>query len=407
MLVLHIQKTFKNLESKITVLGRSKKTFKLNKDKILLVGMADSPHFQKWLRATQLEFPKKTVLVFPSDRPHLTREKLNALKQGKKSIRVFRLFPNWYFNFMAYYVLDILFGLRWRAYFLSKFINIHKPAINHFHEMQHGAYIFNLIASYPKISNNSRNIISTWGSDLTLYSWVDKHQAQIQSCFEWADVLTAEKETELEDAKRLGFKGDFKAPIYIHVGDNFFTKPESMKPSLRKLILIKGHQLDTGRALNALFVISQMKNQLKDFEIIVYSAPESVQIQVDFLRNKDKINIKTIEKVSHNEMLKLFQQARVSISLAVSDGLPAALVEAMQFGAFPIQSENSAYKKFLVHGENGFIVNPWDLELIRDSLNKALTDDVLVDHAYEINFKVLNQEYNYNDGIAKLRSLYL
>ena len=146
-----------------------------------------------------------------------------------------------------------------------------------------------------------------------------------------------------------------------------------------------------------------LKNQLKDFEIIVYSAPESVQIQVDFLRNKDKINIKTIEKVSHNEMLKLFQQARVSISLAVSDGLPAALVEAMQFGAFPIQSENSAYKKFLVHGENGFIVNPWDLELIRDSLNKALTDDVLVDHAYEINFKVLNQEYNYNDGIAKLR----
>ena len=37
-----------------------------------------------------------------------------------------------------------------------------------------------------------------------------------------------------------------------------------------------------------------IKNQLKDFEIIVYSAPESVQIQVDILRNKDKIDIKTL-----------------------------------------------------------------------------------------------------------------
>jgi glycosyltransferase involved in cell wall biosynthesis len=150
-----------------------------------------------------------------------------------------------------------------------------------------------------------------------------------------------------------------------------------------------------------------MKNQLKDFEIIVYSAPESVQIQVDFLRNKNNINIRTLKKVSHNEMLNLFQRARVSISLAVSDGLPAALVEAMMSGAFPIQSENSAYNKFLVHGENGFIVNPWDLEFIRESLHKAITDDILVDHACEINFKVLKKEYNYADGIENLRKLYL
>jgi glycosyltransferase involved in cell wall biosynthesis len=150
-----------------------------------------------------------------------------------------------------------------------------------------------------------------------------------------------------------------------------------------------------------------MGKELEGFEVIVYSAPESVQIQVDMLRNQNKINIKTLEKVSNNEMRNLFQKARVAISLAVSDGLPGVLVEAMQAGALPIQSENSAADNFIVHGKNGFIVNPWDLNLIRESIRKAITDDTLVDQASELNFKVLQQKYNYDDGISKLRALYL
>ena len=152
---------------------------------------------------------------------------------------------------------------------------------------------------------------------------------------------------------------------------------------------------------------SKMENVLQNFEIIVYSAPESVQLQVDLLRNKNKINIKTLKRVSHNEMLDLFAQARISISLAVSDGLPGALVEAMQAGAFPIQSENSAAGKFLDHGINGFVVNPWNLELIQELLQKAITEDDLVDRANELNKEVLKQKYSYRDGLSKLRSLYL
>ena len=106
-------------------------------------------------------------------------------------------------------------------------------------------------------------------------------------------------------------------------------------------------------------------------------------------------------------MLDLFAQARIAISLAVSDGLPGALVEAMQAGAFPIQSENSAADKFLVHGINGFVVNPWNLELIQELLQKAITEDEVVDKAKELNKEVLKQKYSYNVGVTKLRSLYL
>jgi glycosyltransferase involved in cell wall biosynthesis len=407
MLVLHINKVYKNFKAEIPNLKRSERIANLSQNTILLVGMVESPHFQKWLNALKQELPNKKILVFPSDRPRFNRKKLNVLKKENKSTRIFQLLPNGQLNFIAYYFLDTVIGVRWRAYFLARLIIAHKPAINHFHEMQHGAYIFNLIANYRKIPSNSRNIISTWGSDLTLYSWVDGHQTHIRSCLNWVDVLTAEKEVEIKDAKRFGFKGEFRAPIYITIGQKHLSNLAELKTSSRKLILVKGHQSDTGLALNVLSVISKMENVLQNFEIIVYSAPESVQLQVDLLRNKNKINIKTLKRVSHHEMLDLFAQARISISLAVSDGLPGALVEAMQAGAFPIQSENSAAGKFLDHGINGFVVNPWNLELIQELLQKAITEDDLVDRANELNKEVLKQKYSYRDGLSKLRSLYL
>lgn len=408
MLIWHIKNFQKKLYEGKILTQRPTTTSKIRTNKLLLVGMADSPHFQGWLKAVHEEFPHKVILIFPSDRPRfnniiIERNKLEKISKAK----IFKLHPNRRINFVLFYTLDLIFDLKWRAYFLARFIIRHKPDIIHFHEMQHGAYIYNLVSSYKKIPTNSRKIISTWGSDLTLYSWVNKHQNQLQSCLTWANILTAERTTELSDAKRFGFKGEFIAPLYITLGQDSSEISKLTKPSMRKIILIKGHQSDTGRALNALQAISTLSDQLANFEIIVYSAPISVQIQVDLLRNKNKINIRTLPRVGHIEMCKLFEQARLSISLAVSDGLPAVLVEAMSAGAFPIQSENSAGQEFLVNDENGLLVNPWDLDSIKESILKAITDDNLVDQAAILNHKVLQSKYSLKEGKLKLNQLYL
>jgi glycosyltransferase involved in cell wall biosynthesis len=405
MLTRHILKVYKEIENGKLVIKRSNKVSRLNSNTILVIGMIDSPHLQKWINVVQGEFPNKKILLFPSDRPRFNNTKLG--NESHNSTKVFRLVSNSKLNFIIYYIFDTLFNIRWRAYFLAKVIIFYKPSIIHFHEMQHGSYIFNLIFNYRKIPNNSRKIISTWGSDLNLYSWTDVHYNKIRSCLSWADILTSERETDLIAAERLSFKGEFRAPIYITLGHNFSKPITRIKPSSRRLILIKGHQHNAGRALNALHVISQLSHELKNFEILVYSAPESVRIQVDILRNREKINVKVVRKMTHIEMYSLFQQARISISLAVSDGLPGVLVEAMECGAFPIQSENSAVNGFLIDGRSGFIVDPWDLSFIRKSLHRALTDDLLVDNASELNYKILQEKYSLNNGILKLRELYL
>jgi len=214
MLLLHIQRTFLRLNKGDVSLGRSKKISKLDHNAILLVGMVDSPHFQKWINTLGEEFTDKDIFIFPSDRPRLLRYKEVTFQKRIARVNIFQLAPVSQLNFALYYLLDLLFLQRWRAYFLARLISRKKPSIIHFHEMQHSAYIFNLIATNSKVPKNSKIIVSTWGSDLTLYSWADKHITQIQSVLSWTDVLTAEKESEQIDARRLGFKGGFLSPVY-------------------------------------------------------------------------------------------------------------------------------------------------------------------------------------------------
>lgn len=386
----------------------SLENLELDLNVILLVGMADSPHFIKWLITMEQEFPERRIIIYPSDRPRFRHTQNSLYKKNRnRKLKVFKILPYNKVNFALYFLLDKLIGLRWRSYFLARLIIKNKPGIIHFHEMQHAAYIFNYLVNDKVFRIKSKKIISTWGSDLTLYSWVDKHISQIKLCLSWADILTAEREEELADAKRLGFQGDFRAPVYITIGQNPPEIKDQMQSSSRKLILVKGHQSDTGRALNVLQAISQICDELRDFEILFYSAPKSVQAQIGALRKKHKLNIGILPKISHDEMLNLFYGARVSISVAVSDGLPGVLVEAMQAGAFPIQSSNSAGKDFIVHGENGFLVEPWDIESIKECILAAISNNVLVDYASEMNRQILKEKYSLKEGIQKLRKLYL
>jgi glycosyltransferase involved in cell wall biosynthesis len=386
----------------------SLKSLELDLNVMLLVGMADSPHFIKWLTIMEQEFPERKIIIYPSDRPRFKYTKNSLFKKNRnRKLKVFKIIPYNTLNFALYFLLDRLVGGRWRSYFLARLIIRNKPGIIHFHEMQHAAYIFNYIVNDNQLHVNSKKIISTWGSDLTLYSWVDEHISQIKLCLSWADILTAEREEEQSDAKRLGFQGDFRAPVYITIGQNVSQIQDQIQPSLRKLILVKGHQSDTGRALNVLQAISQISSQLCDFEILFYSAPKSVEAQVKAVRKKHKLNIRVLPKISHDEMLNYFYVARVSISVAVSDGLPGVLVEAMQAGAFPIQSSNSVGKDFIVHGENGYLVEPWNIDLIKECILAAINNNTLVDRASDINKQILKDKYSLKEGIQKLRKLYL
>ncbi len=406
MLIRYILRTARKIETGMpnTELSFSKR--RVRKKTILLVGMLDSPHFHSWLNSLKSQFPDRKIVLFPSDRPRFTRERMQFLNGKHGNIVVLKFWLPWKLHLYLMAVLDKAFGLKWRAYFLARAVIVFRPAVIHFHEMQHGAYIFNYISGYHKFSVSTRLVVSTWGSDLSLYSWADNHQAHLKSSLHWIDLLTAEKSLELVDANRLGFTGEFRAPVYIHVGvDDRQLSHKLTPPSERKRVLLKGYQGGPGRGLNGLHVISQNAQILDGFEILVFSADDPVRIQVDKLRNRDGLNIRCFS-TTHDGMQEIFRSSRLSIGLSETDGLPASFVEAMTSGCFTIQSQNSAAQEFIVNGRNGFLVDPWGFAEINQAFVQALTDDNLVDSAVEINREVLRRKYNLNQGLQNIRNIY-
>jgi glycosyltransferase involved in cell wall biosynthesis len=234
------------------------------------------------------------------------------------------------------------------------------------------------------------------------------HAHEISRVLEWANVLTAERESEFLDAQRLGFKGEFLSPIYTTVGMKFsdLDQPYKEIPSSRSQIIIKGYQHDAGRALNALEALLRCFADIKNFQVAIYSATEAVKIQAEIIAFETGLDIRIIPRVSHEKLLDEFAKSRMYIGLSISDGLSTSMVESMSAGCFPIQSINSSAGRFLVPNKSGFIVDPWDIDDIAKKIRIAATDNQLVDSAALLNFERLKSEYSYEVGLGKIREIY-
>jgi glycosyltransferase involved in cell wall biosynthesis len=90
-------------------------------------------------------------------------------------------------------------------------------------------------------------------------------------------------------------------------------------------------------------------------------------------------------------MLSLFQNARVSLAVSLCDGFPGSAREAIWAGAFPIESIGSCVGEWLIEGVTCLLVDPHEPATIAKALERALTDDALVDLATQSNSDVIKK----------------
>lgn len=378
------------------------------KKTLIIVGMVESSHLQKWIKATLSTELFTKIVIIPSDYPvnKLNFKSLGLTGRLKSKLTVFRLPIGKKLNNYIFRILDLFFGLNWRAVILFIFIRIYSPVIVHFQELQHGGYIYNAKIFKSKRKRKYKVICSTWGSDLILYGKLASHKLLLKQLLSNTDVLTAERVDDESVARELNYSNLFLAPLYITVGAKVDTKILLSKPSDRKKILIKGYQDNHGRALNALAALSLIEEHLIGYRIGVFSASTAVALQVDYLQNNSSLDIEIIKRTSNNEIRNHFSQSRVYIGLAISDGLSTSMVEAMEQGAFPIQSKNSAAELFIKNGSTGYIVDPWDIIGVANCIVKAVKDDQMVDTAVVENLNSLEEKYSYEFGLSQIRELY-
>jgi glycosyltransferase involved in cell wall biosynthesis len=237
-------------------------------------------------------------------------------------------------------------------------------------------------------------IVTNWGSDIYLFGRLAEHVGRIKEVLATCDYYSCECQRDVQLAKQMGLKGEV-LPVLPNTGgfdlDSVAQFRQPGPTSARRLIILKGYQHWSGRALVGLRAIALCAEELKGYRVAVYFANNDVEIAAELVSQSTGIPVEIMPYCSHDEMLRYYGRARIYIGLSISDAISTALLEAMVMGAFPIQSCTACADEWIVDGQTGFIVPPEDPEPIAAAIRRAVSDDILVDNAAEINSRVARE----------------
>lgn len=213
--------------------------------------------------------------------------------------------------------------------------------------------IVSVMERYP----NTKWIYSSWGSDLFYFQNLPSYLKDIKRLLPRVNYLFTDCQRDYNIAKQHGFQGELLG-VYPGGGGFDFEFMDSLKLPFeeRSVILIKGFQGRSGRAIQVLQAMHSLQQQLSKFEIVVFGAHAEV---VDFVnvQMKDWTNLTVLGRIAHEEVLEVMGKSLLYIGNSNSDGMPNTLLEAMCMEVIPIQSNpGGATAEIITHGENGFLI---------------------------------------------------
>ncbi|HMD90201.1 MAG TPA: glycosyltransferase [Anaerolineaceae bacterium] len=373
--------------------------------RILFVGMPDSIHTARWI--SQITDQGWEIYLFPTYLvgPHPMLQHITFLgtsflraKNHSKTVR-FIHWPSLFFarNYLESQLIHTK-ALKYKEQALKYVMQNLRPDIIHSLELQQAGYI-TLGARKSLRGKFPAWIATNWGSDIYLFGRLAEHQEPIRQVLQNCDYYSCECQRDVELARKMGFQGTI-LPVLPNTGGIHFEQTLSFRQpgpvSQRKAIILKGYQHWAGRALVAFQAFRFCLEALEGYAILIYSASEDVKIAAQLFAQDTGLQVELVPDSTHENILSMFGKARIYIGLSISDGISTSLLEAMTLGAFPIQSCTACADEWFESGQGGFIVPPEDPQEIANAIRRALSEDVLVDRAAEINSQTIKKRLDYS-----------
>ena len=264
-----------------------------------------------------------------------------------------------------------------------------KPDVVHSFEMQGCSYpIFKVMQE----CSNIKWLYSCWGNDLYYYQQFPIHLKKIKLVLSRVNYLHTDCKRDFELAKQLGFQGKHVGVIPGGTGYKL-QDLEIYKLPLedRKIILVKGYEHHLGRGLNIIMALEAIKNQIENYEVVVFGAHTKV---INYI-NSQNLNFTVFDRhgLSHDELLKIMGRSLIYVGNSISDGMPNTLLEAIVMGIFPIQSNPGGVTgEIIENGKNGFLIqDPNNIKEIQQHIEEALKDNERLRNAQSINHSISRQ----------------
>lgn len=368
------------------------------KKTVLLIGFLDSPHLARWVELLLDNTEYRFVLFSSSPGRRINGQLARLLKSRPERISTSAHSPKkpW-----LTFLVD-LFGLASRLKKLERCLQEANPDVIHFFEMQHSGYLIQKATRRPK----AKYLYSSYGSDIYWFGNQSKHREKISKVLEFTDGVFYECARDLSFMKS---HAKNSCSFIKTVNSGALPTRQGKLSSNPTTILIKGYSNKWGMSLWALRQVLKKRDLIAGrYRIVMYSCDYHVPLIAKLWGALKGVEIETHLKgsLSHVEVLKLMEDSICHIAISRSDGIPSATLEAMWGGAIPIQSKTACLEDLITNGENGFLIDIDELELL-SALDTVLKNSVLTKRVRERNISIVMKATDKNIIGEQIRQTYL
>ncbi len=117
-------------------------------------------------------------------------------------------------------------------------------------------------------------------------------------------------------------------------------------------------------------------------------------------------SVELLPLIPRSKVANLFRQAQVVVSPSTHDGTPNTLLEAMASGCFPVVGDIEPLREWITQGENGFLIDPADPQILADAICEGLQNPVLRAQAQKKNARLIAERAEYYEAMRQATEFY-
>lgn len=269
---------------------------------------------------------------------------------------------------------------------LAKIIREWQPDIIHTLGMESGGeFYFDVRRKYGLDGFGKWTLQTRGGSDLALRHLNPELRPRIAEVLRSCDVLVSDNEQNFRIAREMGVREDQFATIAPVPGtggidvDALAARRLGPSSQSRMIVWPKAYECPWSKALPVLEALEICGEQIQQWEIHILATTPETEAWYLALPAAIRGRCHMYGRVPRERVLALMTRARVMLAPSLVDGVPNSLYEAMAAGALPIVSPLETIRPIVQAERNVLFARNLYPNEIAGALQRAMTDDELVD----------------------------